>query len=68
MINLEIEKALRRIATQKHDLAVMDAAIAGRRSQVTGTPDDQQRLRENMKALKGSAEKGSGRGLRPRTQ
>jgi len=56
MINPEIEKALREIVKQKNDIAVIDAVIAGRRTQVTQIADDQQRVRENMKALKGSAE------------
>jgi hypothetical protein len=56
MINAEVEKALRRILLQKSDIAGLDALIAGRRTQVTSISDDQQRVRENMKALKGSAE------------
>jgi hypothetical protein len=56
MINPDVEKALRSIVTKKNDIAVLDAVIAGRRSQVTTISDDQQRVRENMKALKGSSE------------
>jgi hypothetical protein len=56
MINPEVEKALRKIALQKSDLAVLEAVITGRRSQVSSITEDQQRVRENMKALKGSAE------------
>jgi hypothetical protein len=56
MINPEVEKALRRIVAQKNDIAVIEAVITGRRSQVSSISDDQQRVRENMKALKGSAE------------
>ncbi len=56
MINPEIEKALRGIVAQKNDIAVTDAVISGRRSQLASISDDQQRVRENMKALKGSAE------------
>jgi hypothetical protein len=56
MINPEVEKALRKIVAQKNDIAVIDAVITGRRSQVTSISEDQQRVRENMKALKGSAE------------
>jgi len=55
-INPEVEKALRSIVKQKNDIAVLEAVIAGRRAQVTSIADDQQRVRENMKALKGSAE------------
>ncbi len=56
MINPDVEKALRRIVAQKNDIAVIDAVITGRRSQVSSISDDQQRVRENMKALKGSVE------------
>jgi hypothetical protein len=56
MINPEVEKALRRILLQKNDIAGLDGLIAGRRTQVTSISDDQQRVRENMNALKGSAE------------
>ncbi len=56
MINPDVEKALRKIVSKKNDIAVIDAVIAGRRSQVSSISDDQQRVRENMKALKGSAE------------
>jgi hypothetical protein len=56
MINADVEKALRHIVAQKNDIAGLDGAISARRSQVTSIADDQQRVRENMKALKGSAE------------
>ncbi len=56
MINADVEKALRKIALQKNDIAVLDAVITGRRAQVSSISEDQQRVRENMKALKGSAE------------
>jgi hypothetical protein len=56
MIDPDVEKALRRIVAQKNDIAVIDATITGRRAQVSSISDDQQRVRENMKALKGSAE------------
>jgi len=56
MINPELEKSLRSIVTRKNDIAVLDAIITGRRAQVTTIADDQQRVRENMKALKGSSE------------
>ncbi|HSY91145.1 MAG TPA: hypothetical protein VK812_07210 [Candidatus Binatus sp.] len=56
MINPDVEKALRRISAQKNDIAVIDAVITGRRGQVSSISEDQQRVRENMKALKGSAE------------
>jgi hypothetical protein len=56
MINPDVEKALRRIVAQKNDVAGLDGMIAGRRAQVTSISEDQQRVRENMKALKGSSE------------
>jgi len=56
MINSQVEKALRQILSQKNDISVIDAVISGRRGQITTVSEDQQRLRENMKALKGSAE------------
>jgi len=56
MINADVEKALRRIVAQKNDITVLEAVITGRRAQVSSISDDQQRVRENMKALKGSAE------------
>jgi hypothetical protein len=56
MINAQVEKALRQILSQKNDIAVIEGVITGRRGQVATVAEDQQRLRENMKALKGSAE------------
>lgn len=55
-INPEIEKALQKIVAQKNEIAVIEAVINGRRAQVTSISEDQLRVRENMKALKGSAE------------
>ena len=45
-----------RCSAQKNDIAVIDAVISGRRAEVTNISEDQKRVRENMKALKGSAE------------
>ncbi len=56
MINPEVEQALRQIIKQKNDVAALDAEINSRKAQITGISEDQQRVRENMKALKGSAE------------
>ena len=55
-INAEVEKVLRRVVGQKNSIAVFDADIAARKAQVSGIAEDQKRVRENMKALKGSAE------------
>jgi hypothetical protein len=56
MIDIETERVLRKVILQKNDIAQLDATIAGRKTQISGISDDQQRVRENMKALKGSAE------------
>lgn len=56
MINAEVEKSLRQILAQKHDISAIEAVISGRKGQVATVSEDQQRLRENMKALKGSVE------------
>jgi len=56
MINPEVEQALRRIIKQKNDIAALDTEISSRQAQITSISEDQQRVRENMKALKGSAE------------
>jgi hypothetical protein len=56
MINIETERVLRKVILQKNDIAQLDATIAGRKTQISSISDDQQRVRENMKALKGSAE------------
>jgi len=56
MINIETERVLRKVILQKNDIAQIDATITGRKTQITSISEDQQRVRENMKALKGSAE------------
>jgi len=56
MINPEVEQALRRVASTKNNIAALDAEIASRKTQMSSITEDQQRVRENMKALKGSAE------------
>jgi hypothetical protein len=56
MINAEIDQALRKVISQKNSIAALDAEMASRRSKISGISEDQQRVRENMKALKGSAE------------
>jgi hypothetical protein len=55
-INPEIEAAFHTIVAQKDKVASLDAEIARREAETTKIYDDQQRLRENLKALKGSAE------------
>jgi len=55
-INAEIEKALRTIAAQKKVVADLDGTIKEQQKAIDQIFADQGRLRENMKALKGSAE------------
>jgi len=55
-INPEIEQALRRIVAQKGVIAGLDVQLQARRDETKRIFEDQQRLRENMKALKGSPE------------
>jgi chromosome segregation ATPase len=55
-IDKTIEAALRRILAQKDVIADLDSQKDDRDGQMEKIFDDQQRLRENMKALKGSAE------------
>ncbi len=55
-INAEIEAAFRKIVQQKDAVAALDAEISRREEERKKIYDDQQRLRENLKALKGSAE------------
>jgi hypothetical protein len=55
-INPEIEAAFRKIVEQKNRVAAFDAEISNRDDERQKIYDDQQRLRENLKALKGSAE------------
>ncbi|HVN09227.1 MAG TPA: hypothetical protein VMV61_09655, partial [Patescibacteria group bacterium] len=56
IISPEVEEALRKILAQKGVIAGIDHELATRRDETKRIFDDQQRLRENMKALKGSAE------------
>jgi hypothetical protein len=55
-INKPIEDALRRILAQKDAISAIADRREERESQSTGIVSDQQRLRENMKALKASLE------------
>ena len=55
-ITPEIEQALRKILDQKAQLAALSSEVDKRDSETTNIYDDQQRLRENLKALKGSPE------------
>jgi hypothetical protein len=55
-IDKAIEEALRKILAQKAAIAELDSQKDERNEEMTKIFDDQQRLRENMKALKGSPE------------
>ncbi len=55
-INPEIEQALRKIVAQKGVVAGFDSELQARSNETKRIFDDQQRLRENMKVLKGTAE------------
>jgi len=55
-INAEVEQALRKIVAQKNVLAKLQAQINARGQDVNRIVQDQGRLRENMKALKGTPE------------
>jgi len=55
-INSEVETALRTIVAQKGVVAGFAGDVARRETEIKKIYDDQQRLRENLKALKGSAE------------
>lgn len=55
-INPDVEKALRKITSQKNVVAEFDGQIKIQQKQMDQIFADQNRLRENMKSLKGSAE------------
>jgi hypothetical protein len=55
-IKPELEQALRKIVQQKNQISGIDQQMQSKQSQINSINQDQQRLRENMKALKGSAE------------
>jgi len=55
-INAEVEKALREILAQKSVAANLDMELKSQKSAIDQIFVDQGRLRENMKALKGSVE------------
>jgi len=55
-INPQVEEALRKIVAQKAAIAELDEQSTAREEEASKIFDDQQRLRENMKALKGTPE------------
>ncbi|HXM98553.1 MAG TPA: hypothetical protein VN982_08775 [Candidatus Dormibacteraeota bacterium] len=58
-INHGLENALRGILARKNAIAALDAELGSYKEKTVAIIEDQQRLRENMKALKGSAEEKS---------
>src|SRR5208337_1892269 len=55
-IDKSVEEALRRVLAAKAEIAELDSQKDARDEEMKGIFDDQQRLRENLKALKGSPE------------
>ena len=55
-IDPRVEQALRPILSKKAEVAAIAADINARNAEIARIGSDQQRIRENMKALKGSAE------------
>ena len=55
-IDQPLEEALRKVLAQKSAIAALEEQSSARDDEKDKIYDDQQRLRENMKALKGSAE------------
>jgi hypothetical protein len=66
-VKAEVEKMLPRVVGQKNAIAALEADIAARRAQMSSIAEDQQRVRDNMKALTGSSEGFAGT-LRARTE
>jgi len=55
-VTAEVEQALRKILSQKDTVTALDSEAEKRGQEIESIYNDQQRLRENLKALKGSAE------------
>jgi hypothetical protein len=58
-VNPEIEAALRQVLAQKTAVAHLDAELRAKQQESDGIFRDQERVRENMKALKGTPEEKS---------
>jgi hypothetical protein len=52
----ELQQAFRQVLDQKNRISELQSQLANRQHELKETADDQARIRENMKALKGSAE------------
>jgi len=55
-VDSSLEQVLRRVLAKKDEINKIDSEIMGRRQEMNRIGQEQSRLRENMKALKGSAE------------
>ena len=55
-IKPEVEEALRRVIAKKNEISSVDQEMRSRQTEMEAIDRDQARLRENMKALKGSPE------------
>ena len=55
-IKPEVEEALRRVIAKKNEISSVDQEMRSRQTEMEAIDKDQARLRENMKALKGSPE------------
>jgi archaellum component FlaC len=58
-VNPKLQEAMQRILEKKNEIGNVDVQLDQRRRELGRISMDQQRLRENMKALKGSAEEKS---------
>jgi hypothetical protein len=58
-VNPKLQEAMQRILEKKNEIGNVDVQLNQRRQELSRISMDQQRLRENMKALKGSAEEKS---------
>jgi hypothetical protein len=55
-IKPELEQAFRKLLAKKSEISGVDAQLGIRRAEIQQITQEQQRIRDNMKALKGSAE------------
>ena len=55
-ITPDLEQTLRKVTVQKNEIAGLNTQIEQHQSEVNQISQDQERVRENMKALKGTAE------------
>jgi hypothetical protein len=55
-IKPELEQTFRKLLAKKAEISAVDAQLGIRRAEIQQITQEQQRIRDNMKALKGSAE------------